>query len=336
MTVRDAHGRKLLSRHIRGGLRPVMDELRKIDRPFSVTYEASTGYGRLHDELSKVAHTVRVAHPGHLRLIPVRQDRPALPGNRTSGFRSKKKSDRVDSDKLSKLDYLGEVPQVHVPPHEVRALRATIKYRSRMVLERTGTKCRIRALLRSHGIDAPRGLWTRAGVEWLRGLKFPDDLEALVRDELVEKLGHQDSLIERVTKALDGRARANPAVGLLMTIPGVGPRTAEAIVAWVDKPARFSSVREVASYFGLVPCLDQSAGAARYGHITKEGPPVVRRLLVEAAHQGARRSARIRAYFERIRGDDPGRKKIAIVATAHYLVRVMAAMLRTGEVWRDE
>lgn len=101
-------------------------------------------------------------------------------------------------------------------------------------------------------------------------------------------------------------------------------------------PARFSSVREVASYFGLVPCLDQSAGAARYGHITKEGPPVVRRLLVEAAHQGARRSARIRAYFERIRGDDPGRKKIAIVATAHYLVRVMAAMLRTGEVWRDE
>jgi len=222
MTVRDAHGRKLLSRHIRGGLRPVMDELRKIDRPFSVTYEASTGYGRLHDELSKVAHTVRVAHPGHLRLI----------------FRSKKKSDRVDSDKLSKLDYLGEVPQVHVPPHEVRALRATIKYRSRMVLERTGTKCRIRALLRSHGIDAPRGLWTRAGVEWLRGLKFPDDLEALVRDELVEKLGHQDSLIKRVTKALDGRARANPAVGLLMTIPGVGPRTAEAIVARVDKPAR--------------------------------------------------------------------------------------------------
>jgi hypothetical protein len=42
------------------------------------------------------------------------------------------------------------------------------------------------------------------------------------------------------------------------------------------------------------------------------------------------------AYYERVRRDDPDRKKIAIVATAHYLVRVMAAMLRTGEVWRDE
>ncbi len=320
MTVRDSHGQKMFSRHVRGGLAPVLDELRKIKEPFSVTYEASTGYGHLFDELSKLAHTVKVAHPGHLRLI----------------FRSKRKSDRVDSDKLSKLDYLGEVPQVHVPSHEVRVLRATIKYRSRMVLERTGTKCRIRAFLRSRALDAPRGLWTRAGVEWLRGLEFADDLEALLRDELVEKLGYQDSLIKRVTKALEKRGRANPAVGLLMTIPGVGPRTAEAVVAWIDKPARFSSVRDVAAYFGLVPCLDQSAGAARYGHITKEGPAVARRLLVEAAHQGARRSPRIKAYFERICGDDPGRKKIAIVATAHYLVRVMAAMLRTGEVWRDE
>ena len=62
----------------------------------------------------------------------------------------------------------------------------------------------------------------------------------------------------------------------------------------------------------------------------------MRRLVVEAAHQGARRSPRIGAYCERVMHGDPGRKKIAIVATAHYLVRVMAAMLRTGEVWRDE
>jgi transposase len=105
----------------------------------------------------------------------------------------------------------------------------------------------------------------------------------------------------------------------------VGARTAEAMVAWIDRPERFSSVRQVGAYFGLVACLDQSAGSARYGHITREGPSIVRRLLVEAAHQGVRRSPRISGYFERIMRDDPGRKKIAIVATAHYLVRVMAA-----------
>jgi transposase len=320
LTARDGNGRKMFSRHVRGGIDEVIAELRKIEEPFSVTYEASTGYGHVFDELAKVAHTVKVAHPGHLRLI----------------FRSKRKFDRVDSDKLSKLDYLGEVPQVHVPRHEVRSWRATIKYRNRMVLDRTATKCRIRAFLRSLGIAAPKSLWTNSGIEWLRGLELAEELDALMRDEHVERLAHQDALIRRVTKALDGKARAHPGVGLLMTIAGVGARTAEAIVAWVDVIARFSSVRQVGAYFGLTPCLDQSAGTARYGHITREGPSVVRRLLVEAAHQGVRRSPRIRAYCERIMRGDPDRKKIAVVATAHYLVRVMAAMLRTGEVWRDE
>jgi transposase len=83
-----------------------------------------------------------------------------------------------------------------------------------------------------------------------------------------------------------------------------------------------------------VPCQDQSAGKNRLGHITRQGPATVRKLLTEASWQGIRRSPEIRAYFERIRQGNPERKKIALVATAHHLLRVMLAMLRTGEVWR--
>jgi len=60
----------------------------------------------------------------------------------------------------------------------------------------------------------------------------------------------------------------------------------------------------------------------------------VRRLLIEAAWQGIRRSPQIRARFERIRQGNPERKKIALAATAHYLLRVIHAMLVTGEAWR--
>ena len=120
-----------------------------------------------------------------------------------------------------------------------------------------------------------------------------------------------------------------------MTIPGVGPRTAEAVVAYVDNPERFSRNKAVGSYFGLVPCQDASAERNRLGHITRQGPGTVRRLLVEAAWQGVWRSARIRAFFERIGQGDPQRRKIAIVATAHYLLRVMHAMLFSGQGWRD-
>ena len=121
-----------------------------------------------------------------------------------------------------------------------------------------------------------------------------------------------------------------------MTIPGVGVRTAEAFVAHVDDVKRFARTKAVGSYFGLVPCQDASADRNRLGHITKDGPAPVRWLVAEAAWQGRRRSARIRGFFDRVMRNDPSRKKIALVATAHYLTRVMAAMLRTGEAWREE
>ena len=119
-----------------------------------------------------------------------------------------------------------------------------------------------------------------------------------------------------------------------MTIPGVGIRTAEAFVAYVDDIKRFARNRQVGSYFGLVPCQDSSAGKDRFGHITRDGPPTVRKLLCEALWCTLRHNPTVRAFFERVTNGDPYRKKIALVAVAHHLCRVMAAMLRTGEAWR--
>jgi len=240
----------------------------------------------------------------------------------------------VDAEKLAKLLYLDEVPPVWVPSVDVRAWRRLIEHRHALVAERTRAKNKIRALLSTHGVTAPRGLWGRKGMAWLGELALPTEADALVRDIHVARLESLGPMIARVEKVLAEKANGHPGVWLLMTIPGVGVRTAEAVMAYVDDPRRFRRGGEVASYFGLVPRQDQSAGANRLGHITRQGPATVRRLLTEAAWQGIRRSPEIRARFEQIRGDKPERKKIAIVATAHYLVRVMHAMLLTGEVWR--
>ena len=59
-------------------------------------------------------------------------------------------------------------------------------------------------------------------------------------------------------------------------------------------------------------------------------------MLTEAAWVSIRRSERVRSFYERIMRGDNERKKIAVVATAHYLLRVMLSMLQTGEVWRTE
>jgi hypothetical protein len=95
-------------------------------------------------------------------------------------------------------------------------------------------------------------------------------------------------------------------------------------------------LRKAGSYFGWDPCQDASADKNRLGHITRDGPATVRKLMVEAAWQGVRRSPTIKAFYDRVTRNDPDRKKIAIVATAHYMTRVAVSMLKNGEVWRED
>jgi transposase len=171
-------------------------------------------------------------------------------------------------------------------------------------------------------------------MEWVTRVELPSDAEACRRDALVAELDHFERLLEIVTDRLDRLASDHPGLALLMTIPGVGPRTAEPIVAYIDDPSRFGSVRCVGSYFGLVPKQDQSAGRNRLGQITKTGPATARRLLVEAAWSASRWCPPARAFVERVMRGDPGRNKIAMVALAHKLLRMMLAMLRTGEACR--
>ena len=289
---------------------------------FEVCYEASCGYGHFQDLLKPLAARVLVAHPGQLRLI----------------FRSKNKNDRNDAERLAKLLYLGETPTVHVPAAEVRAWRELINCRAQVVAKRTRAKNTLRALLRSAGVVPPKkpGLWTKKGLTWLRQLELPTASQRLRRDLLLAEVEVLVGQIRRIEQELNRQARKVPAVALLRTIPGVGARTAEAVVAFIDDPHRFRNAKAVGRYFGLVPSQDQSGARNRLGHITREGAPVVRQLVAEAAWQAIRRSPRVRTFFERVQRDDPQRQKIALVATAHYLVRVMWAMLRHGTTWQEK
>ena len=107
------------------------------------------------------------------------------------------------------------------------------------------------------------------------------------------------------------------------------------MVAYIDDPHRFRRTHQVGAYFGVVPCQDASAGSNRLGHITKDGPSTARKLLIEATWQVIRYSPKAKAFFDRVAGGKKDRRKIALVATAHYLLRCMLAMLQTGEVWRE-
>ena len=319
LCILDENGRRVKRMTIRSHWPEVLAECGRIPKPFAICFEASCGYGYLHEALSKMAQRVVVAHPGQLRLI----------------FRSKRKNDRIDAERLAKLLYLDEVPAAYVPSVKTRQWREMIEYRQRLVAKRVRCKNGLRALLRSRALVAPRGLWSAKGLAWLGEVDVGDELASLRRSMLLEELDVLDRQVQQVTRVLDGLGTNHPGVIVLRTIPGVGPRTAEALAAYIADPDRFNRTREAGAYFGLVPCQDASAGMNRLGHITRQGPATARKLLVESAWQVIRRSDPVRQRFERISGGKPDRRKIALVAVAHYLVRCMVSMLKTGEVWRE-
>jgi len=317
--ILNQNGQKIKQETIRGGWPKLLARMAELDRPFAVCFEASCGYGYLFDRLTKLARRVVMAHPGKLRLI----------------FRAAHKNDRVDAEKLAKLLYLDEVPAAHAPSMDVREWRELIEFRRRLVDKQTGCKNQLRCLVRTNGLRAPRGLWTRKGIAWLAAQAWPT-LSSQVRCELLlDDYAAHVAKIRKVTRLLDQMAMRHPGVTLLRTIPGVGARTAETVMAYIDNPRRFARSSQTACYFGLVPRQDASGGVNRLGHITKQGPPTARKYLVEAAWQAVRRSPKVRARYERILDGQPRRRKIALVAVAQWLVRCMQSMLTTGEVWRE-
>jgi transposase len=301
---------------LKGPRSAVVDRLRQLDQPFSICYEASCGYGHLYEQLRPIAAHVAVAHPGKLRLI----------------YRSKRKNDKVDAQKLAKLLLLDMVPPVHVPDIDVRAWRSLIVLRQRVLAQVVRAKNQIRGVLRENDIAGAKWLWSKKQLAWLGAL----DLHpvAKLRLELaVEEFRSLDQKIKRLEKELQKYADTHPAVKLLMTIPGVGIRTAETFVAWVDDVTRFRNNRQLGAYFGLVPCQDASADKNRLGHITRDGPPVMRKLICEATWTAIKKCPRFKRFFEQVQGGKNERKKIALVATMHRMIKVMGAMLRSGEAY---
>jgi transposase len=321
LCILNEDGKIVKQQTIRGPMDEVAAELARLEEPLEVVFEASGGYGPLHERLGRVARRVVMAHPAALALI----------------WKSKRKNDRVDAQKLAKLLYLDAVPAAHVPAAATRQWRRLIELRRSLVRRRAALKNQIHALLRSSGIAGPASfsLFSLKGMAWLMQQQL-DEASSLERAVLIEQMRGVKDQIKAVERALAKTARGEPRVTLLMTIPGVGRRTAEAFVAYVDRIERFGRSGKVGSYFGLVPCEDSSAGRERLGHITKQGPPAMRQLLVEAAWIGIRKSPTLRRRFEQMCHEDHDRRKIAIVGLARHLSQVMAAMLRDGRPWCEE
>jgi transposase len=298
-------------------------------RPDLVVFETCTVAGWVADTCAELALPHLIANPL---------------GEAWRWSKVKRKTDRDDALKLARLAALGELPTVHVPTPEARQYRGLVAYRARLVGRRTAVQNHLRSLAQAHGLLLPAGhrAWTGAGRAALARLGCPPEHgpaaelwrgEFAIECECLEALMEQ---IRRVEQVLDALGDGNERVRLLETIPGVGRRTAEVIAAYLDEPGRFRSAGEVSAYAGLVPRQFQSGLTDRKGRITKRGPRLLRKVLVESAWLMLRYNAWAARLFARLTRGQKARRKPALVAIARRLLVRCWAMLRTNQPWREE
>ncbi len=172
----------------------------------------------------------------------------------------KRKTDKDDALKLARMAAMRELKAVHMPSPEHREFRSLVKYRKTLDGRLNKTKNAIRAWFVNHGItiDAGDKAW-HTGREHINSFREPladCGPDELWKGELDIELTILDSLSEQmdvVVKKLEAIGKNDQRIQRLRTIPGVGPRTAEILVACIDDPHRFENGRQVSAYFALVP-----------------------------------------------------------------------------------
>jgi transposase len=236
------------------------------------------------------------------------------------------KTDKLDAALLARLLRIDQIPESYVPPKAYQDLRELTRARARLSRSATEAKNLAHHLLTARNIHAPyRKPFGVRGRRWMRAL----DLGVagnLQRDELLARLEHYAAELKHLDEALADMAGGFPQIASLADIRGIGLFTALLIVAEIGEPDRFTQPGQVASYAGLAARVYQSGEHDYHGHITRQGSPWLRWVLVQAAIKAIGKDRRLANFYERVRKRSS--RHIARVAVARKLAEITWIRLR--------
>jgi len=228
----------------------------------------------------------------------------------------RQKTDSRDAEHLLELLSTQRFPRLWIPSPEQCDLRQLLKHRHKLVTMVTTLKNQLHFLVMSQGLCRKSKLWSERGREELESLSLGPWARRR-RQELLALLDQLQPQIAELDVAVAQAAAADPAAVDLMTQKGVGPVTALAFVLTLGPVERFQNSRQVVSYLGLNPREHSSGGRQRLGGISKQGNPMMRWLLVEAAQTAVRFDPELRRKYQRLKFRRGG--SVAKVALARRL-----------------
>jgi len=225
-----------------------------------------------------------------------------------------------------------------------------MRHRAREMLssQRTALINALRGHLAEIGVVAAQGVQNAYGLKRMLSIGADEQGEIVIPECVrlaLRPLSEQIDALDVALCALDAEIRTtlrtDEKAQQLMTIPGIGPLTASAILATVPDMSAFSSGREFAAFLGLTPRQHSSGGKERLGSITKMGDGYLRKLLVLGAcavlsHREGQHDA-LRTWAKALIGRKTVKYnfKLTAVALANKLARIVFAVLTRGEAYDD-
>ena len=248
-----------------------------------VAVEGTTGWRFVVEEIERAGHRAHLADPAETAA--------------RRGRKRRAKTDDADCDLQLRLLLAGELPESWIPPAQILELRTLVRLRKTLIDQRTAWQQRIHAQLFHQGVPGGLKLRTQAGREALRRAELSPAGRQLVELGL-RMLDTFDLELAPLDRELRAFARRQPGCrALIEHLYGVGPVSATAILAELGDCRRFASSDDAVRHAGLDVTVYQSDDKRAPGHLSHQGPAVLRWALYEAAVSAARASSPDRSYY---------------------------------------
>ena len=249
-----------------------------------------------------------------------------------------KKTDKDDARGLATLLRNGTLPEVWIPPAELRDQREMLRFRMFLSQQRTRIKNRIHGALARYNVRLSGEPYSGAWREQLtrRLPELPPHTRQSVSWQL-EALDAAEAQRKKAEEHLQDALASMPEADLLKTLPAVGPILSMVLTLEIGRVERFAGAAQLASYSGLTPRVSSSGGRTRLGQVCGNVNRYLKGAFVEAANlvvaqpQKWRGSHALRLY-QRVRRKKNHQK--AVVALARHLAEAAYWVLKNGEVYR--
>jgi transposase len=284
--------------------------LARFENPAGVAFavEACTGWRYVAEELQRAGMEAHLAEPAGTAAA--------------RGRKRRAKTDRADARLQRELLMQGRLPECWIPPPHILECRALLELYHDLRTEHTAWVQRIHAVLFHQGAPAFRDL-SRADApaqlaELARGHLSPaGEVQIGIYLRMLASLDAELAAVRR--RLLAAARRLRGAKVLAESVYGVGPMTGLALTCWLGGAGRFSSARKAVRFAGLDITVYSSDGKRSPGHLSRQGPPVLRWAVYEAGKTHARAVAPDHGYYAAVKDRKDGKR--AALSEARKIIR---------------